>query len=331
MAEATDAVPDTGMKRAYCLLAAGLAAMLPGQSTHAQEFPSKSVRIIASEAGGGGDFIARLLAQGLTSAFGHQVVVENRGGGVIAGEVVARSAPDGYTLLLYGNTLWLLPLMRKQVPYDPHRDFVPVTLAGRAGNILVVHPSLPVKSVKELIALARARPGQINYSAAAPGTINHLSGELFNSMAQVNIVRIAYRGSPSALNAVSSGEVQIMFATPAPARALIQAGRVRPLAVTSTKRLAGYPELPTIAEAGLPGFEAVSFHGIFAPAKTADAIVSRLQQEMARILQRPDTRDRFAGIGAEPVGSTREELAAEIKAEVARMGKVIREAGIQER
>ena len=197
--------------------------------------------------------------------------------------------------------------------------------------MLVIHPSLPVKSVKDLVALARARPGQINFSTAAPGTINHLAGELFNSMANVNIVRISYRGSPSALNAVLSGEVQLMFATAAPAKPHIQAGRVRALGVTTGTRMAAYPDLPTIAEAGLPGFEAVSFHGIFAPAKTPDGVVSRLQQEMVRILSRPDTRDRFAGIGAEPVGSTREELAAAIKAEVARMGKVIREAGIQER
>ncbi len=314
------------------LVLAGFTAMLPnGNTANAQEFPSKTVRIVASEAGGGGDFIARLLAVGLTSAFGQQVIVENRGGGVVAGDVVARSAPDGYTLLLYGNTLWLLPLMRKQVPYDPHRDFVPVTLAGRAGNMLVVHPSLPVKSVKDLVALARARAGELNFSTAAPGTINHLAGELFNSMAKINIVRISYRGSPSALNALVSGEVQLMFATAAPARPHIQAGRVRPLGVTSGTRMPAYPEVPTIGEAGLPGFEAVSFHGIFAPARTPDAILSRLHQEIVRILQRPETRERFASIGAEPVGSTRDALTAEIKAEVARMGKVIREAGIQEK
>lgn len=315
----------------YALTASLAVFLMSGAAAHAQEYPTKSVRILASEAGGGGDFVGRLLAQGLTSAFGQQVIVENRGGGVVAGEAVARSAPDGYTLLLYGNTLWLLPLMRKQVPYDPHRDFVPVTLAARAGNVLVVHPSMPVKSVKELIVFARSRPGQINFSTAAPGTINHLAAELFNSLAKTNLVRISYRGSPSALNAVSSGEVQLMFATAAPARPLIQAGRVRPLGVTTTARLSAYPELPTIAEAGLPGFEAVSTHGIFAPAKTPDAIVLRLQQEITRVLQRQESRDRFVSIGAEPVGSTREELAAEIKAEVARMGKVIREAGIQER
>src|SRR5258705_522296 len=202
----------------------------------AQDYPTRTVRIVASEAGGGGDFIARLVAQGLTSSFGQQVVVDNRGGGVIAGDVVAKSPADGYTLLLYGNTLWLLPLMRKQVPYDPQRDFVPITLAGRAVNVLVVHPSLPVKSVKDLIALAHARPGQLNFSTAAPGTINHLAGELFNSMAKVNIVRVSYRGSPSAVTAVMSGEVQLMFASAAPVRPHIQAGRGRPLGVTTATR-----------------------------------------------------------------------------------------------
>ena len=186
------------MKMPACWVSLGAATlMLPTVALRAQEYPSKAVRIVASEAGGGGDFIARLLAVGLTPILGQQVVVENRGGGVVAGDEVARSAPDGHTLLLYGNTLWLLPLMRKQVPYDPHRDFAPVTLAGRAGNVLVVHPSLPVKSVNELIALARARPGELNFSTAAPGTINHLAGELFKSMAQLNIVRVSYRGSPA--------------------------------------------------------------------------------------------------------------------------------------
>jgi tripartite-type tricarboxylate transporter receptor subunit TctC len=320
------------MKIVLKLATVGLAVLAPyGPLANAQDFPTKPVRIVASEAGGGGDFIARLVAQGLTSAFGQQVLVENRGGGVVAGDVVAKSTPDGYTLLLYGNTLWLLPLMRKHVPYDPHRDFVPVTLAGRAVNVLVVHPSLPVKSVKDLIALARARPGELNFSTAAPGTINHLAGELFNSMAKVNIVRVSYRGSPSAVTAVLSGEVQLMFAAAAPVRPHIQAGRVKPLGVTTATRSATYPDLPTIAEAGLPGFEAVSVHGIFVPAKTPDVIITRLNQEIVRVLRRPESRDRFAGIGAEPIGTTPEQLTAEIKAEIARMGKVIREAGIQER
>jgi len=321
------------MTQAFNRAVSGLTALLlllGTETAGAQDYPAKTVRIVASEAGGGGDFVARLLAQGLTAAFGQQVVVENRGGGVIAGDLVAKSPPDGYTLLLYGNTLWLLPLMRSQLPYDPNRDFVPISLAARAINVLVVHPSLPVKSVKDLVALARARPGQLNNGSAAPGTINHLAAELFKSMAKVNIVRVSYRGSASALTAVMSGEVQLMFASAAAVKPHIQSGRVRALAVTTLGRSPIYPKLPTVAEAGLPGFESVSVHGVFAPAKTPDAVVTRLHQAIARVLQRQDMKDRFASVGVEPIGSAPEQLAAAMKAEIALMGKVIREAGIQE-
>jgi tripartite-type tricarboxylate transporter receptor subunit TctC len=308
------------------------AAMLMAAGTGiAQDFPSRTVRIVASEAGGSGDFVARVVAQGLTGTFGQQVVVENRGGGVVAGDVVAKSAPDGHTLLLYGNTLWLLPLMREQIPYDPYRDFAPITMAARAVNVLVVHPSLPVKSVTDLIALARARPGDLNFSSAAPGTMNHLAAELFKSMANINIVRVSYRGSASALTAVMSGEVQMMFAAAAPARPHVQSGRVRALAVSTANRSPSYPDLPTVAEAGLPGFEAVSIHGIFVPVKTPESLVARLNQDIVRVLQCPESRKRLEGIGAEPIGSTPSQFAATIQEEVAKMGKIIREAGIQER
>src|SRR5262245_43880850 len=214
--------------------------IVTASSGYPQQFPSKPVRIVASEAGGSGDFVARLIAQGIAASFGQQVIVENRGGGVIAGDVVAKAPPDGYTLLLYGNTLWLLPLMRKQMPYDPYRDFAPVTLAARGANVLVVHPSLPVKSVKELIALARAHPGQLNFSTAAPGTINHLAGELLKSMAKVNIVRVSYRGSSSTLTALMSGEVHMTFGAAAPVRLHIESGRIRALAVTTATRSPSY-------------------------------------------------------------------------------------------
>ena len=312
-------------------LSASCLMVLLAATGHAQEYPSKTIRIVASEAGGSGDFVSRLIAQGLTSALGLQVIVDNRGGGVVAGDVVAKSPPDGYTALLYGNTFWLLPLMRKQIPYDPYRDFVPVTEAARAVNVLVVHPSLPVKSVKDLIALARSRPGELNFSSAAPGTMNHLASELFKSMAKINIVRVSYRGSASALTAVMSGEVQMMFGAAAPVRPHVQAGRVKALAVSTATRSPTYPDLPTVAEAGLPGFEAVSIHGVFLPAKTPEAINARLHQEIVRVLQRPESRERLASIGAEPVGSTRAQFAAVMKDEVARMVKVVREAGIQEK
>jgi tripartite-type tricarboxylate transporter receptor subunit TctC len=311
------------------LAAAGL--LMAWACASAQEFPSRTVRIVASEAGGSGDFVARVLAQGLAGPFGQQVIVDNRGGGVVAGDVVAKAPPDGHTVLLYGNTLWLLPLMRKSIPYDPYKDFAPVTVAARAVNVLVVHPAVPVKSVKELVALARSRPGELNFSTAAPGTMNHLAAELFRSMTKTNIVRVSYRGSASAMTAVMSGEVQMMFAAAAPARPHIQSGRVKALAVTTATRSPSYPELPTVAEAGVPGFEAVSVHGIFLPAKTSDAIIGRLQQEIVRVLQSADAKERLASIGAEPVGGTPAQLATTIKEEVARMGKVIREAGIEER
>jgi tripartite-type tricarboxylate transporter receptor subunit TctC len=320
------------MKTALQLSAAGSSALLAlGMAANAQEFPSKSVRIIASQAGSSGDFVARVVAEGLTKALGQQVIVDNRGGGVIAGDLVAKSPADGYTLLLYGNTLWLLPLMRKQIPYDPHRDFVPISRAARGVNILVVHPSLPVKSVQDLVALARARPGELNFSSAAPGTMNHLAAELFKYMAKINIVRISYRGSPSAMNAVMTGETQLMFSPAAPALSAIKAGKVRPLAVSTLDRSPRYPELPTMEEAGLKGFEAVSYHGIFAPARTPEAIVARLNQEIVRVLLRPEIQKRLSGIGVEAAGSTQQEFATMIREEVDRMGKVIREAGIQER
>jgi tripartite-type tricarboxylate transporter receptor subunit TctC len=314
---------------AFKLVAAGV--LIASTQAPAQEYPSKSVRIVASEAGGSGDFVSRLIAQGLTTALGQQVVVDNRGGGVIAGDVVAKAPPDGHTLLLYGNTLWLLPLMRKQVPYDPYRDFVPVTLAARGVNVLVVHPQLPVKSVKDLVALARARPGELNFSSAAPGTMNHLAGELFKSMTKTNIVRVSYRGSASALTAVMSGEVQMMFGAAAPVRPHVDSRRVKALAVTTPTRSPSYPDLPTVAESGVPGFEAVSLHGVFLPVKTPEALATRLNQEIVRVLQRPDSKDKLATIGIEPVGSTARELATVIKEEVAMMGKVIREAGIEEK
>lgn len=320
------------MKTSLNLAASGVTALLVfGTAVNAQEFPSKPVRIVASQAGSSGDFVARVVAQGLTSALGQQVIVDNRGGGVLAGDLVAKSPADGHTLLLYGNTHWLLPLMRKQVPYDAYRDFAPISTAARGINILVVHPSLPVNSVKDLIALARARPGELNFSTAAPGTMNHLAAELFKFTAKINIVRVAYRGSPAAMNGVMVGEAQLMFSPAAPALPAIKARKVKPLAVASSERSPRYPDLPTLAESGLKGVDAVSIHGVFAPAKTPDAIVARLNQEIVRVLQRAETQKRMEAIGVEAAGSTREQFANLIRDEVAIMGKVIREAGIQEK
>ena len=319
------------MMARFATVTAAAAIITTTAPAAAQEYPSKTVRIVTSEAGAGSDFIARLAAQGLTAALGQQFIVDNRAGGVIAGDAVARSSPDGHTLLVYGNTLWLLPLMRKQMPYDPQRDFAPVTLATRGITVLVVHPSLPVKSVRELIALARARPGELNFGTAAPGTTNHLASELFKSMAKVDMVRVSYRGATSALNALMSGDVQVMFPGVASVRPHMESGRIRVLAVATATRSPLYPDLPTVAEAGMPGFDAISAAGFFVPARTPDGIIARLNQEIVRVLQRPDAQQRMASMGLEPVGSTPAQLAALIKEDVMRMGRVIREAGIQER
>ena len=315
------------MSRACVLIVAGVLAT---GSALSQEYPTKAVRIVVSEAGGTGDLVARVLGQVLAPTLGQSVVIDNRGGGVIAGEHVAKSAPDGHTLLLYGNTLWLLPLMRAQVPYDPARDFRPVILAARAVNVLVVHPSLPARSVTELIALARRMPGQLNYASAAPGTINHLAAELFKFMTKADIVRISFRGSSSALTSVLTGQVHMMFAAAAGYAPHAGSSRLRALAVTTPNRSAIYPDLPTMAEAGLPGFEAVSFHGIFAPAKTPDPIVARLNHEIGLALKRPEVAQRLLGAGIEPVGGPADQLTSAMRDETARMAKVIRETGIRE-
>lgn len=296
----------------------------------AQDFPLRPLRLVASEAGGGGDFAARLIAQGLAGILGKPVVVENHGGGVIAGDLVARAPADGHTLLLYGNTFWLLPLMRKTVPYDPLRDFAPVSLAARATNILVVQPSLPAKSVAELVALAKASPGTLNYGSAAAGTTNHLAGELFKSMAGIDLVRVPYRGMASVLNALLSGQVQVMFANTVTAAPQVRAGRLRALAVTSLERSVLFPDLPTMAASGLPGFEAVSLHGVFAPANTPASLVNLLNGAIVRVLARNDVRERFLVNGIETMAGPPADLAAAMKNEIARMGQVIRSAGIRD-
>jgi tripartite-type tricarboxylate transporter receptor subunit TctC len=293
------------------------------------EFPHKPIRIVTADAGGGSDVIARLIGQGLTAAWGQQVVVDNRGGGTIAGEIVSHAPPDGYTLLYYGGTLWLLPLMRKDVPYDTMRDFAPVTLAVATPAVLVVHPSVAAKSVRELIALAKAKPGQLNYASAAVGTATHLSAELFKSAAGVDIVRIPYKGTGAALNDLLGGQTQLMFAVAASVVGHIKAGRLRGLGVTTTQPLAALPDLPAIAQAGLPGFEAVQHSGLFAPAKTPPAVIDALYRETARVLGLAETRERLSNLGVEPVAGTPAAFRAKMQLEMKVLGKVIRDAGIR--
>ena len=295
----------------------------------AEKYPAKAIRIVTAEVGGGNDYTSRVIAQGLAPVFGRQVVVENRGGSVIvAADLVMHAAPDGHTVLLYGSNMWILPFMREHVPYDMFRDFAPVTLAVSSPSILVVHPSLPVKSAKDLIALARARPNELNY-AAAPGGLIHIAAELFNVMAGVKMVHVAYKGGGPSLTALIGGEVQLMFPTAGTVAAHLNSGRLRALAVTSAKPSALFPKLPTIAATGLPGYEAVSRFAVFAPARTPDAIVARLNQEIVRVLGRSDAIAKLNAAGIEPVASTAVQLTATIKSEMATLGKVIKNAGIR--
>jgi tripartite-type tricarboxylate transporter receptor subunit TctC len=306
---------------------AALPLVLTAGASAGQAFPAKAVRIVTAEAGGGNDFVARLVHPALAAGLGQAVVIENRSG-ILSAETVARAPADGYTVLLTGSTFWVQPFFR-EVPYDAVRDFTPVTMATSSPNILVVHPSLPVKSVKELIALARARPGELNYATSSPGSPSHLTAELFKAMTGVKIVRINYKGTGPALTAMMGGDVQVMI-SPAGAVApyIKPGGRLKPLAVTTVKPTALVPGLPTVAQS-VPGYEVVSIIGFFAPAKTPDAAIARLNQEIARVLHRPDVKEKFFAAGADAVGSTPGEFGAVLKAEIAKWGKLVKEAGLR--
>ena len=314
-----------------CRLLFTIAAALLAFNSAAQteRYPLKPLRIVTAEVGGGNDYSSRVIAAGLTSALGQQVVVEHRGGTPVNSvDSVMRAAPDGYTLLLNGSNMWMLQYMRDNVPYDMLRDLAPVTLATSSPCILVVHPSLPVKSVKELIALARARPNELNY-AAAPGGLIHIAAELFKSIAGVKMVHVAYKGGGPSLNALFAGEVQLMFPTAGTVAAHLQSKRLRALAVTSAQPSKLFPQLPTIAATGLPGYESGGRFAVFAPLKTPEALVARINQEIVRVLAREEAVTRLNAAGIEPVGSTPVQLTVVIKSEMATLGKVIRNAGIR--
>jgi len=310
---------------------AAIAGLVCAGVASGQNYPVKPIRIITAEAGGGNDFAARLLAQRLTRSLGQPAIVENRGGagGAIAAETAAKAAPDGYTLLLYAGNVWTIPLLRSNVQYEV-QDFAPITWIARSPNTVVVHPSLPVKNIKELIALAKARPGQLNYASGGSGSATHLSVELFKAMASVNIVRVPYKGNAPALNDLVAGQVQVMFPTAATVAPHLTSGRLRALAVTSAEPSVLAPGLPTVASAGLPGYESISIYGLFAPSKTPPAIVRLLNQECAQYLRTTEVKERFFKMGVETVGSTPEEFAAAIKSDMTKMAKVIKDAGIRE-
>jgi tripartite-type tricarboxylate transporter receptor subunit TctC len=293
-----------------------------------QAYPTKPIRIVTAPAGAGNDFMARVIAQGLSGGLGQQLVVDNRPAGVI-GELVAKAPADGYTLLAVGSVLWLTPLLQDSVGYDPVKDFAPISVTGRSVNIIVVHPSVAANTVKELIALARSKPGQLNYATGATGASNHLAGELFKSMAGVDLVRIPYKGSGPAVNDLLGGQVQVMFPTTSAALPHVKAGRLRALAVTSLQPSALAPGLPAVAESGLPGYESVVMYALFAPAKTPATIVNRLHTELVQLFKSTAATERLFNAGVEGVASSPRELAAAMESEMSRMGKLIKDARLR--
>ncbi|HEX6004646.1 MAG TPA: tripartite tricarboxylate transporter substrate binding protein [Burkholderiales bacterium] len=318
------------MKRASMVAALALigAGALHGLPAAAQSFPTKPIRFVIGPAP---DVLARLVGQKLSESWGQQVVVDQRpgAGGIIAAETVAKSPPDGYTWLLstgaYPTVVGLYP----KLPFDFVRDFEPVSLLATIPFLLVSHPSLPVKSVRDLVKLARARPGQINYASSGTGTTAHLAMEMFKNMAKVKIVHVPYKGVAAGLVGVVSGEAQLMFAIMQAGLPHVKAGKLRALAVSGSKRSQSAPDVPTIAESGVPGYEFVSWNGVHVPAGTPKSIVTKIQADLVKVVALPDVRARMASLGMEVAGSTPEELGALVKSDITKWGKVIKEAGVR--
>jgi tripartite-type tricarboxylate transporter receptor subunit TctC len=292
-----------------------------------QAWPDKPIRLILSVPA---DVTARLITPGLSQLLGQPLVADNRGGagGLIGAEIVAKSAPDGYTLFISSpGALTILPHLRKSVPYDTLKDFAPISLISVGPFVLITHPSVPARSVKELIALAKSQPGKLNYASAGNGVANHLAMEMFKQMAGVDITHVPYKGAPQAVTDVLAGHMNMMFNSIAPIVANIKAGRVRVLGIASSKRSPQLPDVPTISEAGVPGFEAVNWFGMFAPAKTPKAIITRVNQAVVKVLRSPDIQAQFIALGADPVGDSPEEFAAFIRRDLERYAKVVKLSG----
>jgi tripartite-type tricarboxylate transporter receptor subunit TctC len=317
-------------KTAAILLYASLGAC--AQCALAQNYPNRVIRLVVpSSPGGGTDIIGRIMAQKLSEQLGQQVVVENRAGAgtIIGNEAVAKSAPDGYTLLMGLSTLAINPSMYAKLPYDALRDFAPISQAVSAPNILTVHPSVPAKTVKEFIVLAKAKPGSITFGSAGMGTSPHLSGELLKTLAKIDIVHVPFKGSGQSIISQLAGEIAANFPSVPTALPYIKADRLRGLGVTTRKRTQALPDVPSIAEAGVPGYEATQWFGVLAPAGTPRAIVERLHQEIIRAVRSAEIKERIVGEGMEVVASTPEEFAAYIKSETEKWTKVIKSAGIK--
>lgn len=300
-------------------------------AAQAAEWPDKPIRVILSvPAGATPDITARLVFPGLSQQLGVSLVADNRagGGGVIGAEIAAKSAPDGYTLFISSpGALTILPHMRKGIPYDTIRDFAPVSLISIGPFVLMTHPSVPAKTVRELIALAKSQPGKLNYASAGNGVANHLAGELFKQMSGVDIVHVPYKGAPQAVTDVLAGHMNMMFNSVAPIVGYIKTGKIRVLGIASLQRSPQLPDVPTIHESGVPGFEAVNWFGMFAPAKTPRTIVSRVNGALVKTVKTPEMQAQFIALGADPVGSSVEEFTAFVKRDMEKYEKVVRISG----
>jgi tripartite-type tricarboxylate transporter receptor subunit TctC len=320
-----------GLLIAFLCLATAAAAQTASTGS-GQAYPARAIRLIAhSSPGGTSDILGRLMAHKLTEQLGQQVVVENRAGasGIIGVDVAAKSAPDGYTMLITQTSIAINPSMFAKLPYNAMRDFAPITQLVAAPNVLVVHPSVPATSVKGFIALAKAKPGSLINGSPGQGTSPHLSAELFKIMAGIKLDHVQYKGAGQAVLSLLAGEVPVMFTTPPTAMPYLKAGRLRPLGVTTTTRIDALPEVPAIAEAGVPGYESVQWFGMLLPAGTPRPIIDRLHQELTRALRAPDMKERLNSLGLDAVGSTPEEFAAYIKSETEKWAKVIKTMGIK--
>jgi tripartite-type tricarboxylate transporter receptor subunit TctC len=315
------------------VLPACVAFLLALPITQAQDYPNRPITLVVPyAAGGGNDAMARIVAERMSKTLGQQIVIENRGGagGTIATRAVARAAPDGYTLVLGGTgTLAVNPTLYANVGYDPRKDFAPVGLIATSALVILVHPSIEARSIAELVALAKREPGKLNYASAGPGSGIHLGTELFASMAGIKLTHIAYRGSGPALADLLGGHVQIYFSSLPPAVGIASDGKVRALAVTGPQRSRVFPDLPTVMEAGLPGYEAVLHYGIAAPAGTPGPIIARLNGAMREALALDEVRSLLESAGAEPLPSTPEEYAADIDREETKWSRVVKEVGVK--
>lgn len=318
--------------RRHIIAALGVSVLVAANAT-AQNYPNRPIRVIAAvPAGGTPDVMARALTPHLTAALGQQIVVDNRGGagGRIGVELAARANPDGYTLLISASgPLTILPHVQRDVPYDARKDFAPIGLIATSAFLLLAHPSVPARSVSELVALAKREPGQWNYASAGNGATNHLAMELFRSMAAIDIVHVPFKGAPQAVTDLLGGRVKLMFNSIAPVLGHLKAGRLQVYGVSSLQRAPQLPDIPTIAEAGVPGYEMINWFGILAPARTPAAIVNRLSNIAVEALRTPEARAQFEGLGTTPAGEGGAALAQIIAREMDRYAKVVKAAGLK--